>query len=298
MFDLKTYFLNSKKLIDQTLQQILAAPAGSVRVKEAMHYCTMAGGKRIRPILCLATIETLGGTIRDDIALKVAGAIELIHTYSLIHDDLPAMDNDNLRRGRQTCHIAYDEATAILVGDALLTLAFQVLAEIEPLDDQQASDMLKIIHLVTLAAGYRGMIAGQMLDISAEGTRLSLNDLEEMYRLKTGALFQASVHTGAILANGTSQQIDRFIIYAQNIGLAFQITDDILNVKGDPAVTGKSAGTDELRQKNTYPAIMGVEKSTQLSKKCIDNALQVLAGFDNRSEPLRAIAKFIIDRNH
>jgi geranylgeranyl diphosphate synthase type II len=256
----------------------------------------MARAKRIRPILFLATIEALGSTIKDDIALKIACAIEMVHTYSLIHDDLPAMDNDNLRRGKQTCHIAFDEATAILVGDALLTLAFQILSEIEPQDGRQAFDLIKTIHLITVAAGYRGMIAGQMLDISSEGTRLSLNELEEMYQLKTGALFQASVHTGAILANGNPKQIDQLITYARNIGLAFQITDDVLNVEGDPAVTGKSAGTDELRRKNTYPAIMGVEKSIGLTKKLIDNALQALADFDNRSEPLRAIATFIIDR--
>ena len=297
MFDLKAYLLSRKKLIDETLQRILQGPTGSERVKEAMAYCAMADAKRIRPILCLATIDALGGTLNNDAALKVACAIEMIHTYSLIHDDLPAMDNDDLRRGRQTCHIAYDEATAILVGDALLTLAFQTLSEIEPLDIRQASALFRIIHLISVAAGYRGMIAGQMLDISSEGTPLSLDDLKKMYRLKTGSLIQASVHSGAVLANGSLQQVERLITYAQNLGLAFQITDDILNVRGDPVVTGKSAGTDELRQKNTYPALMGVEKSLGLTKKLIDNALQALMDFDNRSEPLRAIAKFILNRN-
>lgn len=297
MFNLNAYLLERKKRIDEKLQEILQGPTSSVRVKEAMLYCTMAGGKRIRPILCLATIDALGGNLKEDIALKVACALEMIHTYSLIHDDLPAMDNDNLRRGRQTCHIAFDEATAILVGDALLTFAFQVLSEIKPIDAYQAARIIDIIRLITLAAGYRGMIAGQMMDISAEGTRLSLNDLKKMYRLKTGALFEASVHSGAILGNATSQQTNRLVTYAQNIGLAFQITDDILNIKGDPAVTGKSAGTDELRQKSTYPSIIGVEKSKEITKKLTDNALQVLVDFDNRSDPLREIAKFIIDRN-
>jgi geranylgeranyl diphosphate synthase type II len=257
----------------------------------------MAGGKRIRPILCLAAIEALGGNPGKKNALTVACALEMIHTYSLIHDDLPAMDNDNLRRGRQTCHIAFDEATAILVGDALLTLAFQILSEIKPTDEHPSEFIIDIIRILTLAAGYRGMIAGQMTDISSEGALLSLEVLEEMYRLKTGALFEASVHTGAILAKGTLSQLKQLITYARNIGLAFQITDDILNVEGNPAVTGKSAGTDEMRQKSTYPSIIGIERSKQLTKKLINNALQALDDFDNRSDPLREIAKFIIDRN-
>jgi geranylgeranyl diphosphate synthase type II len=227
-----------------------------------------------------------------------ACAIEMIHTYSLIHDDLPAMDNDDLRRGKPTCHIAFDEATAILTGDALLTLAFEILSSIDlnHIKKNNALRWLRVIHIIAKAAGYRGMIEGQIKDIAAEGNRIGLKDLEKMHALKTGALIEASISTGVLLGNGSADQIQQLNIYAKNIGLAFQVIDDILNVEGNPAVMGKNVGTDQVHEKSTYPSILGIEKSKKFGKNLVNNALQALDYFDNKSDPLRAIAHYIIDR--
>jgi len=225
--------------------------------------------------------------------LPAACALEMIHTYSLIHDDLPAMDNDDLRRGKPTCHVAFDEATAILAGDALLTLAFRILSSI---NENNSSNQLKVIRKISFAAGYNGMIEGQMRDIASEGTLLSLKELEDMHSLKTGALIEASIFSGALLGCGTPKQIDQLEIYAKNIGLAFQVTDDILNIEGDPAVMGKAVGTDNARGKSTYPSIMGLNKSKEFARKLVRNSLQALDDFDNNSDSLRAIACYIIER--
>jgi geranylgeranyl diphosphate synthase type II len=254
----------------------------------------MAQGKRIRPILCIAASQAVGGQTED--VIGVACSLEMIHTYSLIHDDLPAMDNDDLRRGKPTCHIAFDEATAILTGDALLTLAFEILSSIEPNDINDALKWLRVIKIIAIAAGYKGMIKGQIKDIVSEGNPLGLEDLEQMHALKTGALIEASIITGAILGNGNFEQIEQLKIYAKNIGLAFQVIDDILNVEGDPVVMGKDVGTDQARKKSTYPSILGIEKSKEFAKNLVNNALQALDYFDNKSDPLRAIAHYIVDR--
>jgi geranylgeranyl diphosphate synthase type II len=254
----------------------------------------MAGGKRFRSVLCVAAAEAVGGDLED--VLPAACALEMVHTYSLIHDDLPAMDDDDLRRGQATCHKAFDEATAILAGDALLTLAFQTLSSIAAGRDQQAVKWLRAIQLISHAAGYCGMIQGQMLDIASEGSQLKLNELKTMHRLKTGALIEVSSRCGAELVDANSSQIQLLESYAQYIGLAFQVTDDILNVEGNPAVMGKAVGTDKLRQKSTYPSLLGLEESKRFARKLIDNALQALGSFDQKAEPLRAIAQYIIDR--
>jgi geranylgeranyl diphosphate synthase type II len=256
----------------------------------------MAEGKRIRPILCIAASRAVSGETED--VIRVACALEMIHTYSLIHDDLPAMDNDDLRRGKPTCHIAFDEATAILTGDALLTLAFEILSSIDlnHIKENNALNWLRVINIIAKAAGYKGMIEGQIKDIAAEGNRIGLKDLENMHALKTGALIEASISTGAILGNGSVEEIQQLNIYAKNIGLAFQVIDDILNVEGDPAVMGKDVGTDQVREKNTYPSILGIKKSKEFAKILVNNALQALDYFDNKSDPLRAIAHYIIDR--
>ncbi len=259
-----------------------------------MKYSLMAGGKRIRPVLCIAATEAVGGKADD--VLPAACAIEMIHTYSLIHDDLPAIDNDGFRRGKPTCHIAFDEATAILAGDALLTLAFQILSSIELKNEHYALKWLSVVHAISRAAGYQEMIEGQMRDISSEGIMLTLNELEEMHSLKTGAIIEASIYCGAIIGNGGIEQMRQLEIYAKNIGLAFQVTDDILNVEGDPKIMGKAVGTDKNRKKSTYPSIMGINKSREFAEKLAGNALQSLDGFDNRSDPLRAIAGYIIKR--
>jgi geranylgeranyl diphosphate synthase type II len=259
-----------------------------------MKYSLSAGGKRLRPILCIAAAETVGGDTQR--VLPAACALEMIHTYSLIHDDLPAMDDDELRRGKPTSHIAFDEATAILAGDALLTLAFEILSSIDPMQEKYAVDWLRVIRIISTAAGYEGLIEGQIRDLDAEGQHLSLDELKKMHSLKTGALIEASICSGAILANATSEQIEKLRIYAENIGLAFQVTDDILNVEGDPAVMGKSVGTDANRKKSTYPSLLGSDKSKAFAADLIRNALQALDHFDNKSDPLRAIATYILLR--
>jgi geranylgeranyl diphosphate synthase type II len=293
-FDLNSYLLSKRKQIDRAIDKKIDRTTHSGVIVSAMRYSLMAQGKRIRPILCMAASQAVGGQTED--VVGVACALEMIHTYSLIHDDLPAMDNDDLRRGKPTCHIAFDEATAILTGDALLTLAFEILSSIEPHDINDALKWLRVIKIIAIAAGYKGMIEGQIKDIASEGNPLGLEDLEQMHALKTGALIEASIITGAILGNGNFEQIEQLKIYAKNIGLAFQVIDDILNVEGDPVVMGKDVGTDQARKKSTYPSILGIEKSKEFAKNLVNNALQALDYFDNKSDPLRAIAHYIIDR--
>ncbi|NJL58990.1 MAG: polyprenyl synthetase family protein [Desulfobacteraceae bacterium] len=288
LFDLRAY-------LDEKRQKINAASDRYIRdhrrIMLAMRYCLMADGKRIRPILCIAGAEAVGGKEAD--VMPIACALEMIHTYSLIHDDLPAMDNDDLRRGKPTCHVAFDEATAILAGDALLTLAFEVLCNAKCSDPAR---LLQIIRIIAAAAGCSGMIEGQMRDIASEGKVLNLEDLENLHRLKTGALIEASVISGAMLVGAENKDFEQLRAYAGYIGLAFQVTDDILNVNGDPKILGKAVGTDEARKKSTYPSVMGLENSERFAKELIDKALKTLNDFDKRAEPLRAIARYIIER--
>ncbi len=292
MFDLKNYIQTKNKLIDKTLDEIFQFKTNPGQLAEAMRYSLTAGGKRIRPVLCIAANEAVGGD--GSAVLKVAGALEMIHTYSLIHDDLPAMDDDKLRRGKPTCHIRFDEATAILAGDALLTLAFEVIAAYGLKNTNFNS--LEIIRLISQAIGARGMIEGQMQDIAAEGNLLNQAQLEKMHSLKTGALIEAAVYSGALTGNAGKTQINALKTYSRKIGLAFQVTDDILNVKGDPIIMGKAAGTDLKRNKSTYPAILGLEKSVKMAKNLIKEALAALTIFDERCDPLREVAVYIIKR--
>jgi len=294
MFDLKKYIQKKSRLVNDTLEQMVQNSQADETINKAMKYSLMAGGKRIRPALCLAAGEALGGNSQD--ALVAACAMEMIHTYSLIHDDLPAMDDDELRRGKPTCHVAFGEATAILAGDALLTMAFEILASVPFENGDQAAKWLQVIRIIAIAAGSRGMIQGQMLDIAAEGRRLSVRDLESMHRLKTGALIEASLQCGALLAEADQAQLELLKSYARNIGLAFQVAEDILNVEGNPALMGKAVGTDRLNQKNTYPSLLGLDASRQFAQKLIRQALQALEAFDNKAEPLRALATYIIER--
>lgn len=294
MFDLRSYIAQKNRLVNTALETYFQDPLHSRRIVEAMTYSLMAGGKRIRPILCLAAAEAVGGKEAD--ALPAACALEMIHTYSLIHDDLPSIDDDTLRRGKPTCHIAFDEATAILAGDALLTMAFQVLSSVQFAENDYAVKWLNIIHLVSAAAGYRGMILGQMLDIASEGKQLSVKELEVMHALKTGALIEASLQSGAIIGCANDSQLELLKRYSQKIGLAFQVADDILNVEGNPGVMGKAIGTDRLREKSTYPSTLGLEKSKEYAKDLIHNALLALDTFDKKADPLRAIATYIIER--
>lgn len=295
-FDLAAYFSSKRRLIDNRLESFLDEHSVPSRLYHAMHYSLMGSGKRIRPILCIAAAEAVGEKAPEAV-MGVACAIEMIHTYSLIHDDLPAIDDDDIRRGRPTCHVRFDEATAILAGDALLTLAFEILSKpFESVKDTDNARQLSIIAKIAKAAGNRGMIEGQMQDIFAQGVEIDLESLKNIHDLKTGAIIEAAVVSGAIAGGGTGQQTNALSTYARNIGLAFQVADDILNVEGDPEIMGKSTGTDKLRKKATYPALIGLERSKKYAAELVSAALQSLSIFDNKAMPLHAIAKYIIER--
>jgi geranylgeranyl diphosphate synthase type II len=291
-FDLKNYLEDKRRQVNRWLTDYSNQRLDNSRkLCQAMSYSLMAGGKRLRPILCLAAAEAVGQ--RDDPhVMTCACALEMIHTYSLVHDDLPAMDNDQLRRGQPTCHVRFDEATAILAGDALLTLAFEVLADLSVDHPVGAKAMRQIAR----AAGYYGMIEGQMRDLGAEGKTLGLDDLKQVHEFKTGALIEAAVVSGALLARATSEQIKALSDYAKSIGLAFQVADDILNVEGDPDLMGKAAGTDLNRQKSTYPGLMGLDASKAFARELINKALQAVAHFDTEADPLSALANYVIER--
>ena len=291
MFDLPAYLERNNARIDQALDGFLPPVTRAGRLAEAMRYSVMAGGKRLRPNLCLAAAEAVGGDTGD--AVAAACALEMIHTYSLIHDDLPAMDNDRLRRGRPTCHIAFDEATAILAGDALLTLAFETVAVHSPGPVERRTE---VVRLLARAAGPAGMVGGQMLDMLSEGRALDQTELEGLHRLKTGALIEASLACGAVLAGGSAVQLETLREYGRLLGLAFQVTDDILNVEGDPSVMGKAAGTDVRRNKSCYPGILGLVKSKEFAQNLVQQAVSSLTGFDSGAAPLRAIAHYVVER--
>ncbi|MBW1892216.1 MAG: polyprenyl synthetase family protein [Deltaproteobacteria bacterium] len=298
MFDLKSYLFAKQQKINKTLDKILTQESNSKRIVSAMRHSLMASGKRLRPVLCIAAAEAAGGT--EENVLYPACALEMIHTYSLIHDDLPAMDNDELRRGLPTCHVAFDEATAILAGDALLTLSFEILASNNKRHFKKEineSKRLDVIKSVAIASGFRGMIAGQMMDIESQGSKLDSNKLEILHFSKTGALIEASVYSGAVLGGGSRTQIEQLKSYGRNIGLAFQVADDILDVEGDPKVMGKAARKDADLDKSTYPSVIGIEKSREFAEKLVNNALKNIDSFGNRSDPLAAIARYIIERD-
>ncbi len=294
MFDLKAYLDRCRKAVNSELERRLHSNGSNSGINAAMAYSILAGGKRVRPALCIAAAEAVGKSDSDIVA--AASAIEMIHTYSLIHDDLPAMDDDDMRRGRPTCHVAFDEATAILAGDALLALAFQTLAQTASGSKKDAALWIQVINTLATASGHLGMIEGQIRDIAAEKIPLGLEDLERMHALKTGAMIVASVETGALLGGASCAQVRLLCEYAGYIGLAFQVMDDILNVTGDPEQMGKAIGTDLERNKSTYPTLMGLTESQKFAGDLILKALRALDNFDNRSEPLRELAHYVIAR--
>ena len=294
--DLDKYLKEKQADINKKLAFYINKNTSPGRLSDAMNYSVMAGGKRLRPILCIAAGEAVSD-VPNDLLLTAGCAIEYIHAYSLIHDDLPAMDDDSIRRGKPTCHVKFNESTAILAGDALLTLAFEVLSVENPGHVDAAANFMKIIGVISKAAGARGMVEGQMRDVSSEGSVLSLEALESMHCLKTGALITASVEAGALLAGANKSQLSRLKEYARLLGMAFQVADDLLNVEGDPVVMGKAVGTDAAKKKNTYPALMGLPASKEKARRLIDDALQALDFFDTKADPLRAIAAYAIERN-
>jgi farnesyl diphosphate synthase len=281
--------------IEGVLEHSLALPdAGTARLREAMRYSVLGGGKRLRPTLVYLTGEALGAPLERLDA--PAAAVELIHVYSLVHDDLPAMDDDDLRRGRPTCHRAFDEATAILVGDALQALAFAVLAH-EPLAGTTPQVRLEMIRVLARATGTGGMAGGQAVDLAAAGRTLTEPALEDMHRRKTGALIQCSVLLGALAAGVTGgpelAAVERF---GADVGLAFQIQDDILDVDGDPALLGKSTGADAARSKPTYPSTVGLAASRCRARQLRDTAIAALTPLGSRAATLVQLATFVVDR--
>jgi geranylgeranyl diphosphate synthase, type II len=294
--DLTTYLKTKADLVNRELAACLPAENSQPRIVAAMRHSLMAGGKRVRPVLCMAAAEAVGGTPQT--TLPAALALEMIHTYSLIHDDLPALDDDQLRRGQPTCHTRFDEATAILAGDALLTLAFEILTKrATPQLPAEAAIWLEVVARIASAAGFAGMVEGQMRDLDAEGRRLALEELRAMHALKTGKLLQAAVVSGALISKADDLQLAALEAYGGYIGLAFQVADDLLNVTGDPQKMGKAVGTDANRQKNTYPGLLGVEASQAYADRLVRQAVAAIDGFDAKADPLRAIARYIVDRH-
>jgi geranylgeranyl diphosphate synthase, type II len=296
-FPLKEYLAGRKALIDRALDDCLPLGTGDpALIFEAVRYSVFAGGKRLRPILCLAAAEAAGG--KAEAILPAACALEMIHTYSLIHDDLPAMDNDDFRRGKPTAHKVFGEGIAILAGDALLTEAFRLLCDRERMPDVPPERTLQVAREIAEAAGFFGMVGGQVKDLLAEGGSVDLQTLCAIHRLKTGELILASLRAGAILAGAGEASLAPLSDYGRRIGLAFQIVDDILNVEGDPVLLGKGTGSDAARGKVTFPALMGVEASRDRAEELIREALASLKAFDERAAPLCAIARHILERRY
>ena len=292
--DIDNLIAESRRLVEAALDSLLpSANASPQRVHQAIRWSVFAGGKRFRPALLLASGQTFGAS--DESLLRTACALEMIHTYSLIHDDLPSMDDDDLRRGRPTCHVRYDEATAILAGDALQTLAFRTIAEDEHLD---TTTRVRLISELSQAAGTpEGMVAGQALDIEAEARDVTGNELEEIHRLKTGALITCAVRCGAIIAHASEAELDAVTSYARNLGLLFQIIDDLLDVTATEMELGKTPGKDARSSKATYPAMYGLEEARSAAEKAHENAYAALKTINRPTNMLMKIADFTLNRS-
>ena len=281
------------RLTDALIERHLVVPPGlESRVYEAMRYSALAPGKRLRPLLVLASSQLFGVARRS--ALQVAAAIEMVHAYSLIHDDLPAMDNSDLRRGRPTCHKEFDEATAILAGDGLLTMAFGVLADPDTHGD--ASVRAELVAVLAAAAGPAGMVGGQMIDLIAETTPLDIGAITRLQRMKTGALIAFACEVGAILAKAPIEPRTALRGYAHDLGLAFQIADDLLDVEGNAADIGKPVGADAASGKATFVSILGVERARAQAQLLVGQAVAHLESFESRAELLRQVARFVVNR--
>ena len=295
MVDIVRYLQEQKALVDEALAHYLPGeehypPA----IFQAMRYSVFAGGKRVRPILAIAAAETLGGTAAD--VLPLACALECIHTYSLIHDDLPALDNDDYRRGRLTNHKVFGEANAILAGDALLTFAFELMGDGRHWQPFVPERVVQVMHEVAYAVGTFGMIGGQVVDLEMDGQDIDLPALEYMHARKTGALIRISVRCGAILSGGSPAAVEALTDYGRHIGLAFQIMDDILDVRGDEQLMGKALRKDDGRRKATYPRLVGLPESEVRAQAAVTAGIAALAALGERGDVLRDLAQFIIAR--
>jgi geranylgeranyl diphosphate synthase type II len=293
--DIKAYLQRKRVIVDKALKDTFPKPEGDTAdIVAAMEYSLFAGGKRVRPILCMAAAEAVGGVETD--VLPLACALELIHTYSLIHDDLPVMDDDDLRRGKPTSHKVFGEALALLAGDGLLTESFRLMARMDIKPGLDPLCLLRAIGIVAEAAGYQGMVGGQVLDIQWEGKDIAPSLVGHIHRRKTGALIAASATAGAVVGGGNEEEIGKIEEYGAKIGLAFQIADDILDIEGDTKTLGKTTGVDEKRKKITYPAAIGIEPSKSLAKQLIEEAVNALASFRVEADPLKYLAWYIIER--
>ena len=293
MINSSSYLNTCRSRIENALRQHLPSlHRMPLELHEAMHYSVMTPGKRIRPLLVYAAGYAFGAT--PDILDKPACAVEFIHVFSLIHDDLPAMDDDDLRRGQPTCHVKFGDAVAILAGDALQSLAFEVLCD----SNINETMRLKIIAALASASGSHGMAGGQVMDLTATGKGLTLPELENLHIHKTGALIRSSVLMGAMAATGEAQQLQQLDHYGKCIGLAFQIVDDILDITGDTESLGKTGGKDAAQQKTTYASLLGLSQARERAAQLYDDAIESLDSFDERAEPLRELAKLIIHRSY
>jgi len=292
--NLKAYLAIRQKLIDRALDRYLPkANRKPATLHRAMRYSLFAGGKRLRPILCLASAEACRG--KSDDALPLACAIECIHTYSLVHDDLPSMDDDDFRRGRPTCHRVFGEGIAVLAGDALLTIAFEIVSRARP---RPRYDMSTFLREVAVAAGSRKLIAGQVADLEAEGKKVKRRELQFIHENKTAAILQSSVRLGAMSANADARKLAAITQFGQRLGLAFQVIDDILDVTQTSERLGKSAGKDEAAKKATYPAVMGLQESRVEARRLTRDAHKALSIFSNRAETLHALGNYLLEREY
>ena len=299
--DIEKYLKEKAEVVEAALDRLLpSAKDYPQSLYGAMRHSIFAGGKRLRPILVMAACEAVGGDVED--AMNTASAFECVHTYSLIHDDLPAIDDDDLRRGKPTCHKAFGEASAILAGDALLTIAFEMIADTPHVDPKR---LLRVSAELAKGSGHAGMIGGQVVDIESEGSEISFPVLEHIHIHKTGALIVAALKSGAIIGGADTVTTEKLTRYGEALGLAFQVADDILNVEGSSAELGKAVGSDEERGKATYPSIVGLKESKEMAEALGAKALEALdalpsdmpSDMNDKIEPLRALVKFVIERN-
>lgn len=297
--DIHRYLQEKKKIVDSALERYLPEKEEfTSNLHKAIQHSLFAGGKRVRPILSIASYEAVGG--KGDRILPFACALEMIHTYSLIHDDLPAIDNDDYRRGKPTCHTVFGEAIAILAGDGLLTEAFRLMAT-PPANDHWPGDggiILELVNEVARAAGVLGMVGGQVVDVESEGKAVDLPTVQYIHARKTGAMILASVRVGAKLGGAKGKTLDALTRYGESLGLAFQIVDDVLNVEGNTALLGKKTGSDLSRGKATYPSVLGVEESKKRGKELVERAVDALKPFGPEADPLREIARFVAAREY
>lgn len=296
--EIKDYLNKQRKLVEDAFDNYIPATSGDFAEHiKAMRYSLEAGGKRVRPILCLAAAGAIADTTNNADILPIACALECIHTYSLIHDDLPAMDNDALRRGKATSHVLFGEAAAILAGDGLLTWAFDLLGN-QQHGNLSADKRLRITHIIARAAGSYGMVGGQALDIASENTTFPFSTLQTIHRSKTGALITASVLAGAVGAGASTEQFTALEQYGNHIGLAFQIVDDLLNATATTEQLGKAAGSDEALGKATYPAYFGIVETRNKAKTAVEEAKNSISSFDDNARPLRLLADYIYTRSN